>query len=788
MMRVLQRKLLRDLFALKGQALAIALVVAAGVATFIMAFVTLDALRLTQASVYHSQLFADVFAEVKRAPEMVAAQLRELPGVAAVDTRVQAPVHIRLDDSKEMVVGLALSIPDGRQPGLNRLFLRAGTLPAANRHDQLLVNEAFAKAHALVPGQRIGLVINGHFQRFQVSGIVLSPEFIYLIRPGELFPDFSRYGVVWLNRSALAASMDMQGAFNSVTLALAPGQGARPVMTAVDAMLARWGSLGAYDRDQQLSHRYLSQELTQLAVMAGFIPIIFIGVAAFLLNMVTARLIQTQRTQIAVLKAFGYGNTDVALHYLQLVLVIVLFGAVAGVLFGLWLASGLGDLYREFFHFPWLEFRLQPALAVVAVLTACIFTMVGTVAAVHSAYRLPPAAAMRPPAPAHYARSLLDRSSLGQRLSAPSRMIWRNLSRRPVKALLSMAGIAFAMGILMLTGFQQGTIDYMLNVQFRLAQQQDLTVVFTEPLAARALQELRAMPGIQAVEGFRSVPVMLRHGPREYRTALQGYEPGSQLSHVLDDRLSPIPLPEQGLMLTDHLAGLLKVQAGDVLEVHVREGRRPILALPVAGLVTEYVGVGAYMQRAALGSFLREGPVVSGAFLAVVPGEGARLQHRLEALPYVAAVTWREYSVQAFRKLMAESIQTFTMFNLVLAGIITMAVVYNNARIAFAERRHELATLRVLGLTRAEIAFILLGELLLLTLLALPLGFLVGAGLAWLLTQGMQTDLYRVPLVLTSSTFAYAAVVVLASTLLASLFIANNLHRLDMVAALKAAE
>jgi putative ABC transport system permease protein len=786
-MRALNIKLLRNLWTLKGQGVAIAAVIAAGVAMYVMSLTALESLRLSQRSVYQNQHFAQVFANLKRAPEALGERLRDIPGIAILETRVQAPLNIQMPDFDEPITGLAISIPDASQPQLNRLFLRQGQLPDEYRDDEILVSEAFAEAHALKPGDHLAVVINGRYQALQVSGVALSPEYIYQIRPGDMFPDFSRYAIVWMNRTALEAAFGMDGAFNNVVLTLSPGFSHATVISHLDQLLEPWGGLGAYEREDQMSHRYLEQELQQIAVMARFLPLIFIGVAAFLLNVVAARLVRTQREQIAVLKAFGYNSVMVAGHYLAFTLSIVVVGAVVGILLGTWLASGLAGIYQDFFRFPWLEFRLRPAVVITAVLIAGGAAIAGTLSAVYRAFRLPPAEAMRPEPPAHYRRTVIERLGVHW-MSQPTRMILRNLERQPLKAGFSIVGIGLAVAMMMLTGFQRGSIAFMLDVQFRLAQKQDVTVTFSEPAASRAIYEFLAMPGVTYAEGFRAAPAILRYGHREYRSAVQGYMPNSQLFNVLDAQLQPVTIPQEGILLTDHLAHILGVKPGDRLQVKIQEGRRPLLDIPVTGLVTEFVGVGAYMSKASLTRLLGESDTLSGVFLAVDTESLPALNRRLDEVPRVAGVTLRENTIRAFSRMMAETILVFMIFSMVMAGSIAFAVVYNTARIAFAERGRELASLRVLGFTRAEIAFILLGELLLLTLLAMPVGFVLGAGLCWLLTWGMQTDLYRVPLILTPATYAMAAAVVLTATLLSALTIGRSLMKLDMVSALKAAE
>jgi putative ABC transport system permease protein len=785
--RALNIKLLRNLLTMKGQGLAIATVIATGVAMYVMSHTALESLRLSQQSVYQNQLFAQVFANLKRAPEALAERLQQIEGVAILETRVQAPLNIRLPNFDEPVTGLAISIPDGRQPQLNRLYLRAGQLPDPSDASQILINEAFAEAHYLQPGDGLAAVINGRYEQLQISGVALSPEYIYQIRPGEMFPDFSRYAIVWMNRTALEAAFGMDGAFNNAVALISPGYSTAQIIDEMDLILDPWGGLGAFDRENQISHRFLEQELQSIEAMALFLPMIFIGVAAFLLNVVAARLIRTQREQIAVLKAFGYNGLAIASHYLVLVLLVVLVGSAVGVLLGVWLASGLAGMYQEYFRFPWLEFRLRPSVALSAISIAGGATVVGTLSAVYRAFRLPPAEAMRPEPPARFRRTLIERLGVTW-LSQPARMILRNVERQPLKAGLSILGIAFAVAMIMLTGFQKGAVMHMVDVQFRLAQKQDMTVTFIEPTSRRALHELRGLPGVWRVEGFRSAPAILRYGHREYRSALQGYPEDRQLFNVLNKQLQPIAIADEGVMLTDHLATMLGVKPGDLLQVSVQEGQRPLLDIPVAGLVTEYVGVGAYMQQSTLTRLLGEGDTISGAFMAVDPQAVKDLSRRLDDMPRVAGVTLRAKSVEAFNKMMNETILLFTLFSMVMAGSIAFAVVYNNARIAFAERGRELASLRVLAFSRSEVAFILLGELLLLTLLALPVGFLLGAALCHLVAWGMQTDMFRLPVVITTETYALAALVVMIATGLSALMIARSLARLDMVSALKAAE
>jgi putative ABC transport system permease protein len=787
-MRALSRKLWRDLWDMRGMVLAIALVQVGGIATFVMSLSTYDSLLITRDSYYREQRFADVFAAMKRAPNSLVERIREVPGVEQVQTRVVAAARLAVPGFSDPATGTLVSIPDHHPPQLNTLYLRRGRLLEPGRDDEVLVNEAFANAHDLQPGDHLSATINGRRKQLTIVGVALSPEYVYPIAAGAVFPDYRRYGVLWMGRTALAAAYDMEGAFNDVTLRLGADTIPNDVIDRLDRLLARYGGHGAYARKDQTSHRFLAEELQGLETMAAVFPVIFLGVAAFLLNVVVTRLVNTQRNQIAILKAFGYSNLDIGRHYTTMVLVIVLLGLASGLAGGVWLGQGLSAMYADFYHFPVLHYRLHTHVIVLAALVSVIAGMSGTVLAVIRAVRLPPAEAMRPEVPAAYRPALIERLGLQRWFSQPTRMIARHIERRPVKSLLTIAGIAAACGIIMVANFQKDSITYMIDVQYAMSQRQDLTVTLTEPTSRHALFSLAGLQGVEHVEGSRTVAARLRSGHLSYRGSVQGMDPDGTLRRILDGDLERVNLPEEGVVLTDYLAEILDIKPGELLTIEVLEGKRPVLEVPVAGLTSEYLGVSAYMQRAALNRLLLEGDAINGAYLAVDEHYSEQIYRDLDEMPRIAGTVVREAALRNFHKTMEETILYFSFVTAILGGIIAFGVVYNSARIALSERDRELASLRVLGFTRGETAYILLGELAVATLLALPLGYLFGRELCRYLSNAFRSDLYRVPLVLEADTVAFAASVVLFSAVVSGYMLWRKLKRLDMIGVLKTRE
>ncbi|MEM1292763.1 MAG: FtsX-like permease family protein [Cyanobacteria bacterium P01_H01_bin.162] len=787
-MNSLDRKLIRDLLHLRGQVIAIVLIVACGIASMVTMLSAYDSLNLTQATYYDQYRFADVFASLKRAPDQLGDRIQEIPGVQQVQTRVVRDVIVDVPGLTEPATGRLISVPDQQLPVLNGLAIQEGRYIASGRRDEMLVSEAFAEANELAIGDALGAVINGRWQELRIVGIALSPEYVYEIRGTDLLPDNQRFGVMWMGREALGTAFDMDGAFNDVTLTLAHGASEAQVIFQLDQLLETYGGLGAIGRHDQISNRFLSDEITSLQATAVFMPTIFLGIAAFLLNLLLARLVSTQRDQIAVLKAFGYSNWDVGLHYLKLVTLVVVAGALLGIGLGLWMGEATTRNYANFYHFPLLAFRVEPSLVVISVGVSLAAAAIGAAVAVSKAVKLPPAEAMRPEPPADFRPTLVERLGLQRLFSPAGRIILRNVERQPIKAGLTILGLSLAVAILVVGHSFEDAMDYLITVQFYQIQQEDITLSFTEPLSSRARFDLLNLPGVIQAEPFRVVPARLRFQQHAYLGGLTGLPTDGTLRRLMDRDLNVQTLPTQGVLLTDKLAEILGVQPGDRLTVEVLEGARPTREVTVTGLVNELVGVAAYMDIHALNDLMREGTTLSGAYLAVEPQRLDAIYADLKETPAVASVALRQNSVQQFEETIAANLKIFTTVLVIFATIIAFGVVYNAARIALSERGRELATLRIIGFSRAEVGFILLGEQTLLLLVAIPIGSAMGFGLAALMSAFYNTELYRWPLVVTRLTYGFAFGIVAIAAVMSGWLILRQITQLDLVAVLKTRE
>jgi putative ABC transport system permease protein len=787
-MRALHRKLFRDLLHMKGQSFAIAAVIGCGIAVFIGAQTTLWSLKSARDAYYDRYRFPAVFASLKRAPLSVIRRVETLPGVARVEARIVEGVTLDLPDLEEPAVGKIVSLPDRGEPGLSNVHLLRGRLPEPGRTGEILVEEAFSQANAYEPGDSLKAVLNGRLQTLTIVGIALCPEYITTIQPGSLFPDDRRFGIFWMRKRQLEAAFNMEGAFNDLAISLTPGANESETIRRLDLLLESYGGLGAIGRDRHLSHRFVSDELQQLKTMSLIPPSIFLSVAAFLLNVALRRLLTLQREQIAALKAFGYSNGQVGRHYLELVSVIIGLGILIGWGLGLFMGRSMTGMYAGFYRFPETVFRADHRVFLGGALISLVTGLAGVYSGVRQAVAIPPAEAMRPEPPPDYRPSLIERLGWHRWLSQAPRMILRELNRRPAKAVLTTIGISFACAILIVGNFGRDAIGYLIDFQFGLQERHDATVVFHEAVPDRVLGSLSHIPGIVAVEPFRSVSARLRNGPRSRQTAITGLGERRDLYRLVDAGENVIDLPPTGIVMSSQLAKLLDLRIGETVQIEVLEGERPVRETVVTGLVDDFAGTSAWMRRDTLHRLLRETRAISGAYLSIDEKLESAAYRALKQSPAIAGVTLQKVAVRSFMDNFAENLLRMRMFNVAFACVIAVGVVYNSARVSLSERSRELATLRVIGFTRAEVSRILLGELGFLTLLAIPVGFLIGAGLCRLIASALETEMYRIPFVLNASTYTFAALVIIAAAIFSSLMVRHGINRLDLVAVLKSRE
>lgn len=786
MITTLDRKLLRDIGGMKGQFLVVSLIMACGVALMIVSHSIILSLESTRDAYYQHYRMPDVFGSVKSAPLSLQPRLAHIPGVAAAELRVVQGALLDMEGVQEPVKARLVSLPDSGQQNLNQIFLRRGRLPLVGSQREAVVSEAFALVHNLHIGDRITAILNGHRDHLDICGIGLSPEFVFEAPPGQTLPDNRHFGVFWMRYHSLAVAFDLDGAFNDLCMDLSPGTNPQGVIEEVDRMLTIYGAPGAFARKDHPSSKRLDDELRIVNALSVAYPIVFLCVAAFMVNSVILRLVRLQREQIAQLKALGYTSWQVGQHYLNYALVIVVLGSLGGIATGWYLGGTMLRVYSLLFHFPELTFQMDQHALVMALLVSVAAAVLGVAGAVWLAVKLSPAEAMRPEPPTDFKPSLLERMGFTRGTSLVFRMALRNIERRPWQAGFTVAGLALATGLLVLPGALADSVDHLLTYQWNDHFRQNVIVSMREPASRSTQHDLEHLAGVTLVEPIRGFVARVSNGHHSRRLFIMGFTQKCRLINPRDVSGRPIVLPSEGLVVSQKLGEVLGVKIGDRVQVQTLEGRCETHEIAVRGFMSDFYGMAAYMDIDAVRRNLRESETMTGAFLRVDPNRWDDFMREVKKQPKIDFASAKKDQLAAFRASTGASIGMLRKLFLWLAVIVAFGVVYNSARIALSERGRDLATLRVVGLTKREIAGVLLGELTLLVLLALPLGLVFGKGLASYVIAAVGNETVRLPQLINSSTYASSVLVVLAATSASFAVVGFMLNKLDLVSVLKA--
>lgn len=785
-MRMLDRKLWRDLWRMRLHALAVALVLGCGLSVFVMAVGMRESLARTREAYYAANKMADLAVSLTRAPDRLKQALEAINGVAAVETRVAGYAVLDLPGLDEPASARLVSLPEHGRPSVNDLMLAAGRWPDPARAGEVLINEAFAEAAGLGVGDRINAVLHGRSQALDIVGVANSPEFVFVSAPGELFPQPERFGVIWMGERALARAFDLDGAFNEAVFRLAERANQAAVARDIEAVLRLYGSTGVAGRDRMLSDRFLSEELRQLATMAAFLPAFFLLVAAFLVNIALGRVIATERSNIGLMKAFGLSSAAVAWHYAKSALVLACIGAVLGSLAGIGFGRAMAELYQRYYHFPELAFAASPGVFAAAWAAAIAAAASGALVSVWRAARLAPAAALAPPRPASFVFSRGWLGALGASLDAKSRIIVRRILRFPRRAATTIVGVALAIALLVVARTFPAVMDYMLEVHFSFANRQDVSLTFTTARELGVLHEIDRLPGVIASEPFRMDAVVFEHQGRRIEEALIGAPASARLARLVDRNRRIIRPPADGVVLARSLAERLAASPGDTIWIEQTAGRRLRAPVHVAGVAEPMIGASAYMELETLSRLMREPGRIHGAHVSLDAGAYPDFNRHLKATPGLLGASYLNLAEASMRRNYAEGVGVMNFIYFAFAAVMAGGVAFSAARVTLAEQERDLATLRVLGFSNAEVSYVLVGEIAVLALLAVPLGLLLGMLLAHWLMQLFETEMYAFPFIANPSGYGLAAAFALACVLAAALVVRAGVDRLDMVGVLKA--
>jgi len=807
--KALDRKVLRELRSSWGLLTAITSIIAVGIAVYVA--MGSAHRNLTEARrLYYAQCrMADFSVEVKKVPLAELAPLAELPGVVEIRPRIQFNVVVDLEGAIERragpglwqarertarpLNGMVLSLPDRREPVLSDVVLRRGSYFTDRRENEVVVNEAFAEAHGLNPGDWIHLVLNNRKQEVFVVGTAISSEFVYMLGPGSILPDPEHYGVFYLKRTYAEDAFDFDGAANQVLGRLSPAAMKRPqqVLRRAEDLLAPYGVFSTTPRSEQPSHKFLSQEMEGLESVAVFMPAVFLAVAALVLNVLLSRLAEQQRTVVGTLKALGYSDRQVFVHFLKFGLSVGVVGALLGWLLGYGLAELMTWQYTWFFEFPDLRNHVYPGLYLFGLTISVLCAAVGSLRGTYHVLKLEPAQAMRPKPPKQGGAVLLERLTwLWRRLSSGWRMVFRGMVRNRVRTI---AGVfAAAMGAsIMVSGFMMTEATYYLvDFQFRWVYRSDYDLTFKDQRSEAALDEVGRLPGVDRAEPLLYLPCTFRHAHRRHKGSITGVVPEPSMTVPRDRRARRIRIPSSGVAVSGKLAEMLDVSVGDVLHVTPIEGLRRPHRIRVVEITDSYLGTSVYADIRWLSRLVGEELAVSAVQIQADPRPEARaaLYEEIRRLPSLEGIASRQEMIDNLNETIIQNLWISIGIIVLFAGVVLFGSILNASLVSLAERQREVATLRALGYGPWQVGSLLLRESLIVTLLGavagMPLGYLMTVGMA----EMYESEMFRFPVVSSPGTYLYTLLMAVTFAGLAHLLVQREIAKMDWLEGLKAKE
>ncbi|MDP4127412.1 MAG: FtsX-like permease family protein [Bacillota bacterium] len=749
-MVMLRRKTWRDIKENKGVYLACIVVIVIGLMIYTSMSVVVENMDKAQKDFYSETHFADGFISVTGYPENKVNALTFIPGVDQAEGRIVKDVRIvdQQKDSNRYLRMVSTSMTNS--PKINELRLMTGHLPTDNQSD-ILVDPQFFAANHLSLGDSINVILEGKQATFTVTGTAQSPEFIYIMRTAQdLYPSPEDFGIAYVPLSSLKTLVKEKGQVNDLVVTLKSGVNFDSVKESLQTVLKPYGLQSIVPRKDQTSNAILTSEITNIRSMAKTLPVVFLGVAAIILYTMLRRLIEQQRVAIGTLKAFGFTNQEVVRHYLTYPLLIGTIGGLLGGLSGVALSFPLTTLYKQYFALPGLKSEFSVKYLLVGLFLSLSFSLVSGIRGSLDILRLEPAQAMRPPAPVNASKTSIEKIKwFWQRLSSQAQMGIRDVFRTPTRSIFNVIGIAVVFSLMTVSWSMQNMTNLLTVVQLEQVQTYDVKLSLAHPTATGATKlALTHEVGVSKVEPVLEVPVTLRSSWLKKEVSLMGLSKDSSLYNILDKNGHRIEVPNQGILLSEHLAKTLNVKTGDVIYVESPWRREPIGSkgenLLVQGVVPQYVGLNAFMEEKELQRFLRQGEISTSMLVKMDQSEVGRIKSKYRNASNVTSIESLKDTGDKIRK-MLDSFGFTTWLLAILGGITGFALIYNSSIISLSERKRELASLRVLGMTPREVLRVITSEQWTLYAFGILLGIPLAYGLEIGMAQAMSNDLYSLP-------------------------------------------
>ncbi|MBR0598298.1 ABC transporter permease [Sinanaerobacter chloroacetimidivorans] len=765
----------------KSQFLAVLIIIIVGICIYTAMSMTAINMQNTVSTYYEENNFADLFIETAAIPNQAADRLERIPGVKKVTGRVSEDVPFISENLNERV-NLRIVTVKGEEDELCKSTLLKGRPINENGKEALLVHK-FAEARGIKIGDIIKVQIHGLQYDLEVVGIVDNPEYIYLMENAQtMLPDQANFGVCYVSEKFGQQAMELTGSYNEILISYESGADEDQIIEDVEDELDIYGIKQTVKQEEQLSNNMIQEELKQLGSMAGSLPILFLMVAGLILIMMLSRMVKKDRIKIGVLKAIGYSSRQVLMHYVKYALCAGILGGFFGSILGMGLAGAMTQNYLQYFNIPLLRIEFYYSYVLMAMVLSSVICAVSGMIGARGVLKITPADAMRADAPKSGKRILLEKLPfIWKRLSFSNKMVGRNIFRNKKRTLFVLTGVILTYGMMLFTTSMPAVIDQMMNKHFLEFQKMDYNISFQTPVYKSVIRDLNHIIDIDYMEGKIEYPFELANGNKKQSVSIIGLSKNTQFYSFIDTDEKPVTIPERGILLSQNLANILRVEKGDMVQVKSYLPNQDDVYLQVKGVIKQALGMNAYMEINNMGEQLLDKNIVTGVY---VNSSDKNVNEKLIPASNIATVLSTAEMRAVYDEYMTLMV-VYVGFMVVFSGILGFCIVYNATIVSLGEREMEFSSLRVLGFSKSEIFRMILKENNMIMIVGILLGIPIGNLMLKYSSAAFTTNLYSIDMSPTLSAGIFACIFTIGFILLAQLATYRKINRLDFLQALK---
>ncbi|MBK5252349.1 MAG: FtsX-like permease family protein [Peptostreptococcaceae bacterium] len=779
-MKKFNLRLFRHIWEAKGQFIAVSMVVAVGIMTYVAISLAVLDLQVGVEQYYKMNNFQDVSVELTKINEAGLERIRRMPRVEAVQGRVFYRTPLKVEDKDEKVnVGIS-SIPEAENR-INDLYILDGGWIQDERRD-VLVLEQFAEARGIKVGDVVHPQIGGKEYELDVRGIVGSPEYIYLMEDEQnLLPQPSKYGIFYVSEEFAQQAFGYSKSYNEVLIKLKNPEEDGIFKDELEKVLERYGVRRIVRREDHVSNRVVSEEIRGARQMAKAIPLVFLGVAAAIIAIMISRMVKNDRTSIGVLKAIGYSNRDILLHYTEHAFIIGAIGSIIGVLAGYLFSGPMANMYQEYYRIPFKVRIFSWTYLGMGFVLSAIYCIGAGLWGARSVLKIAPAESMRPEPPKKIGKTYIQRVTfIWKHISFSWKVVWRNVFRSRKRFVFLSVGIAVTFAVALMPAHMLNVFEAMFYDQYGEFMRMDYEIAYTQPLSERSVMEISELVDVSEIEGKIEFPFEIENGWKSKVVSVIGLKPDTVFYHLTDSDGGELSLSPNGILVSEPMAYILDLEKGDFVNVKNFIPFKDDVRLRVDGVVKQKLGLNAYMDIGFMQKYLMDDEMITGVML----NSTDKVKEKMEDVTNISSVNSivdLRNIFKDFTKLTYASLSVYAFF----AGILGFAIVYNSTMMSISERRLEFSSLRIMGFSKKEINRIVLKENLIMTAFGIVLGIPLGRWLMRLMETSFQTEFYSMTAPIEMNSYIYAAVLTVFYVLIAQYFSSLKIKKLDFIEALK---